>query len=130
MKSKWNVLSIAIIMSMTMACKDEVTEVSRATITFVEPAMGDTLQSGEELHAEGTVQGNVELHGYELSFINLTTGEVLYNGVSETDAQSYSFHEHWINNVSDTSRVAVEVVVELDHDGNTQSKRVEVVCLP
>lgn len=130
MKSKWNVLCIAMVMAMVMACKNDVTEASNATVTFLEPAMGDTLQLGEELHAEGTVQANGEMHGYELVFTNLTNGELLYDGVSDDHAESYSFHEHWINSVSDTSMVAVEIIVQLDHEGNTQSKRLEVVCLP
>jgi hypothetical protein len=130
MKSNWNLWFIAGVIVMTTACKNDVVEASSATISFVEPSVGDTLQLGEELHAEGTVQGNGEMHGYELSFTNLANGEVLYDGVSDAHAESYAFHEHWVNNVSDTSRVEVEIIAILDHEGHTQSKKIEVVCLP
>lgn len=103
---------------------------STATITFLEPTSGDTLHIGEKLHVEGTIQGDGEMHGYSLSMTNKNTGESLFNAISETHAQSYSIHEHWTNNVSDTATIKILVEVELNHDGMKTSKEINVVCLP
>jgi hypothetical protein len=101
-----------------------------ANITFIEPTAGDTLQFGEELHIEGTIQGDGELHGYSLSLINSTTGQTLLSNSTHDHAETFSFHEHWSNNLTDTSNVKIIVVADLDHDGGKTSKEINVVCLP
>lgn len=111
------------------AC-EKPTEASEATINFMEPVVGDTIAYGAELHCEGTVVGNGELHGYSLSLINLINNQTVYSATSEVHAESYVFHEHWVNNVSDTTLVKVILEVELDHDGGKTSKEITVVCLP
>jgi hypothetical protein len=103
---------------------------TNATINFIEPTAGDTLQFGEELHIEGTIQGDGELHGYSLSLINSTTGQTLLSNSTHDHAETFSFHEHWNNNVTDTSNVKIVVAVDLDHDGEKTSKEINVVCLP
>jgi hypothetical protein len=45
-------------------------------------------------------------------------------------AETYSFHEHWINNVTDTTNVKILVEVEINHNGGKTSKEINVVCLP
>jgi hypothetical protein len=101
-----------------------------ATINFLEPTAGDTLQFGEELHAEGTIKGDGELHGYSLNIINQTTSATLLSKSASDHAETYSFHEHWINNVTDTTNVKILVEVEINHDGVKTSKEINVVCLP
>jgi hypothetical protein len=101
-----------------------------ATINFLEPTAGDTLQFGEELHAEGTIKCDGELHGYSLNIINQTTSATLLSKSASDHAETYSFHEHWINNVTDTTNVKILVEVEINHDGVKTSKEINVVCLP
>ena len=105
-------------------------EATNADITLIEPMEGDTLLFGEELHAEGTIVGDGELHGYSLNMINQTTGETLLSKATSDHAETYSFHEHWVNSVTDTSNVKIIVEVELNHDGDKTSKEINVVCLP
>ncbi|HBW85370.1 MAG TPA: hypothetical protein DEF82_01065 [Crocinitomicaceae bacterium] len=105
-------------------------EATNADITLIEPMEGDTLLFGEELHAEGTIVGDGELHGYSLNMINQTTGETLLTKATSDHAETYSFHEHWVNSVTDTSNVKIIVEVELNHDGDMTSKEINVVCLP
>lgn len=129
MKTNWSIFFIILVVSIS-ACKRDVAPASDATITFIEPAVGDTIALGEELHAEGMVEGNGEMHGYQLIFTNQTNQTTVLNLSSDTHAETYSFHEHWVNNVSDTSIIDVKIIVELDHDGNTKEKAVQIVCLP
>jgi len=114
-----------------VSCKREHHEEEvTATITWIEPGISDTLSLGEELHAEGTIVGSADLHGYELKFIDVQTQTTLYSGNATSHASSYAFHEHWVNNVIDTTNVKVEITVTLDHDGNTKSESRQVVLLP
>jgi len=105
-------------------------EATNATINFLEPTAGDTLQFGEELHIEGTIKGDGELHGYTLNLLNSNTGQSLLSKSTHDHGESFSFHEHWLNSVTDTSNVKIIVEVELNHDGDKSSKEINVVCLP
>jgi hypothetical protein len=103
---------------------------TNATITFVEPLVGDTLNLSEEVIVQGSINGNGEMHGFSLIMTNLSTGAVVYQLSSHEHLDSYSFHEHWANNVADTSNIRVEIQAILDHEGATIKKSVDVVCLP
>ncbi len=105
-------------------------EASKADITIYEPIANDTVAFNDSVHFEGSILGDGELHGYTLSFTNSTTGASLFSVTAVTHATSYSFHEHWLNNVTDTTIVNVKVEVELDHEGHKTSKDINVVCLP
>lgn len=105
-------------------------EASKADITIYEPSANDTVAFNDSVHFEGSILGDGELHGYTLSYTNSTTGASLFSVTSETHATSYAFHEHWLNNLTDTTIVNVKVEVELDHEGHKTSKNVNVVCLP
>ena len=108
---------------------EEETPVS-ATITMSEPGVNDTIAQGGELHIEGLITGTGELHGYTVSITNTVSQAVLYTVTYDTHVSAYNFHEHWVNNVTDTTTVKVKVDVTKDHDGNHEIKEVDVVCLP
>ena len=105
-------------------------EASKADITIYEPTANDTVAFNDSVHFEGSILGDGELHGYTLSYTNSTTGASLFSVTAETHATSYAFHEHWLNNLTDTTVVNVKVEVEINHDGDIVSKEVNFVCLP
>jgi hypothetical protein len=123
---KFVFISLSILL---MSCHKH-NEATKADITLIEPMVGDTLLFGEELHAEGTIIGDGELHGFSLNMINQTTGVALLSKATSDHAETYGFHEHWVNSVTDTSNVKIIVEVELNHDGVKISKEINVVCLP
>ncbi|MGV3630215.1 MAG: hypothetical protein ACO1O6_03375 [Bacteroidota bacterium] len=131
---KTNILIFALVLGTGItfiSCeKDKEEEHATATISFEEPVTGDTIASGAEMHMEGTILGTGELHGYTLSVINAANQAVLFTKTYDTHASSYNFHEHWVNNVTDTTAVKVRMDVTEDHDGNHEIKEVNVVCLP
>jgi hypothetical protein len=129
MKSKINyfILFSVLFIGLTACHKDENVT---ATINLMEPMENDTIPFGTELHMHGTIVGTGELHGYSLTLKNLTNDTIVYSSTNSTHQESYAFDEHWVNNVTDTSLIQVSVVVEVDHDGNKESKTVNLVCLP
>ncbi|MEN9997390.1 MAG: hypothetical protein RI922_380 [Bacteroidota bacterium] len=118
------ILAIAII-----SCKKEEVEVT-ATITISSPSENDTIPFGQAVHLTGTVTGSAEMHGYTVSYTNVTTGSTLLSQVHDVHAASYALDETWTNNVTDTAVVKLLVDVEKDHEGNMEMKEVTVVCLP
>ena len=123
------ILTLLIGLSAVVACKKDDPATS-AVIEFIEPTATDTISAGDELHAEGTIIGNNEMHGYSLKMVNETTNEVLVNTTSSSHASSYAFHEHWVNNVTQNAVVAVTITANLDDAGNQATKTLKVVCLP
>ena len=112
------------------ACKKEDSGADNVTIKFTEPQENDTVASWNQVHMEGTVTGDGTMKGYTLSAINSSTGEVLYTTTYNVKAKAYNFHEHWINNLQDTTTVIVRMDVLKDVAGNYEVKERKVVCLP
>jgi len=105
-------------------------EASTAEITFIEPSINDTIAFGTELHVEGTISGDGEMHSYTLNIANADNDSIYFSKSSSAHAESYAFHEHWVNNLTDTTFLKVTIEVELNHEGAKTSKTVNVVCLP
>lgn len=122
------IVSLFAVTILFAACKKE--NATTATIEFIEPLANDTIIAGDSLHAEGTIIGNNEMHGYTLKMVNETTNEELMNITSDSHASSYAFHEHWMNNVTQISTIAVTISANLDDAGKQATKSVKVVCLP
>ena len=124
-------LFLSFSLSITLfSCHKHEDEASTATITFMEPSENDTIAFGSEIHVEGTVTGDAELHGYTIGIVNTTDNSTVFSVGSSSHASSYAFHEHWMNNVTDTLNMRVTVEAILTHDGQKTSKSVNVVCLP
>jgi hypothetical protein len=126
---KNNILIIALFGLLAVSCHKHEEDVT-ATINLIDPVENDTIAFGQELHMHGTVIGSDELHGYSLTLTNLDNQTILFNASATTHEKSYAFDEHWVNTVTDTANMEVQVEVELDHEGNKTSKKVKLVALP
>ena len=119
--------AFAILFSISSCHKGDATT---ATIDIMEPILGDTIAFNEELHLEGSITGNGKMYGYKLIFADAFSGNEFESMTSEEKSKSYSFHEHWINQVTDTTMVTVKVEATLNHDGMKTEKYLQVLCLP
>ena len=120
-----------VILALTIfSCKKEEEAEVTSTITISAPAANDTIPFGQAVHLTGTVTGSAEMHGYTVTYTNVTTGSTLLSQVHDVHASSYALDETWTNNVTDTSIVKLLVDVEKDHEGNMEMKEITVVCLP
>lgn len=125
------IITIALIGFSFGACKKEKKEKSGAksvTILFTEPSIGDTVPSWNQVHMEGSITGDGFMKGYKVSAINSSTNAVLFTTTYDVKASEYNFHEHWINNLYDTTNVTVRV--EVMKEGTVETKEMSVVCLP
>lgn len=91
---------------------------------------GDTIASGATFHMSGTITGTAEMHGYEIILHNHTTMQDVFTVNNHDHAATYNVHEHWDNNVADTSTIMFTLNTILDHAGNKATKVIHVVCLP
>ena len=126
-KTMLSMAAFAILLSISSCHKGDATT---ATIDIMEPILGDTIAFNEELHLEGSITGNGKMYGYKLIFADAFSGNEFESMTSEEKSKSYSFHEHWINQVTDTTMVTVKVEATLNHDGMKTEKYLQVLCLP
>ncbi|MBC9813015.1 hypothetical protein H9Y05_11100 [Crocinitomicaceae bacterium CZZ-1] len=124
------VIAIVLTAGLFGACKKEKDGAENVTITFTEPSVGDTIPSWNQVHMEGTVSGDGEMKGYVISALNATTNEVLFTTAYDVTSKAYNFHEHWINNLYDTTSVTVKVEVIKNEAGDRETATRTVVCLP
>ena len=125
-----NLLILFFLLSVIYGCHKHGNDATTATISFVEPNMNDTIPSNQELHIEGTVTADGEMHGYTIQVLNRLTNEVLLTRSSSKHGKSYAFHEHWQPGVFDTIQARVIVEVILNHDGLKESEFVDLLFLP
>ena len=95
-----------------------------ATIEFEEPILNDSI------HVEGTIIGNGKMNGFNIEYLDASTGAVLHTQNSTDTDKEYAFHDHWMNQLTDTTTVAVKITVDLDANGNQTTAQRSVVCLP
>jgi len=134
-----NIAYLSIISLTLVACKkdddnhnddDNHEDEVSAVINITSFNDGDTIPSGATFHMSGTITGTGEMHGYSIVLHNHTTMQDVFTKDVHDHAASYNVHEHWDNNVTDTSTVMFTLTTVLDHDGNTASTVKHVVCLP
>ncbi len=129
---------ISIIALAVISCKkekepdhhDDHDQVGTPVITVTSFNDGDTLPSGAELHMNGTIASTTEMHGYSIVLHNHATMQDVFSVNVHNHATSYNFHEHWTNNVADTSTVMFTLDAIKDHDGGKVTKVMHIVCLP
>lgn len=127
------IITIALTGLFVGACKKDKKNKSGAqsvSIVFTEPSLGDSIPSWNQVHMEGTITGDGEMKGYTVSARNASTNAVLFSSTYDVKASAYNFHEHWINNLYDTTNVTIRVEVIKDGSGNLETKEMNVVCLP
>jgi len=120
-------MAFIVLLSVTSCHKGDATS---ATIDIMEPMANDTIPYDDSLHFEGTIVGDGTMYGYQLTYANAYTGDEYVKMESEEKAKSYAFHEHWHNQVTDTTMVTVKVEATLNHTGLKTEKYLYVLCLP
>jgi hypothetical protein len=113
-----------------IGCNKNKGEANNVSINFTEPSIGDTIPSWNQLHVEGTISADGELKGYAVSVFRTSDNAMLFTTTYEVPASAYNFHEHWMNDVQDTTNVIVKLEVFKKQGGNKIEATREVVCLP
>ncbi len=127
---------IASVLSLS-SCKKEkdedntnITPVQTLTIDIEEPSDMQMFMLNETVNVHVNIAANYDLHGYEALIINETSGDTVWTTDLHDHAQTYHIEGEWINNVSDHSDMLLKVIVEKDHDGNTQTEERHFHCHP
>ena len=118
--------SLLAVMALTFSsCKKDETNAA-PTITLEEPENNSTVTLGDEIHIEGTVADDEELH--EMAIWVTFMGDTVDNEYPTVHAlKTYDFHRHYETTAAGTYTVNVVVA---DHEGLTASETRTVTVAP
>jgi len=115
----------ALIILSAVACKKDEEEVPfEGSLTISAPAASDTIHGGTTFPITGTITGNTEMHGYQITVYNQNDQSVLYTSQEESHASEYSINQTVSHTLTAVTPLRLIVEVEVDHDGNTMTKEV------
>lgn len=124
MKTLKTLAFFALIIISAVACKkdDEVT--FEGSLTISAPATNDTIHGGTTFPITGTITGNVEMHGYQVTVYNQTDQTVVYSSTEENHASEFSINQTVNHTLTVGTPLRLVVEVEVDHDGTSMTKEV------
>jgi hypothetical protein len=114
------------------SCKKDDSTAPEPTITIniLSPTEAAVLQHGDTLHISAEVTSPVQLHGYEWKLRNKADNAEIAGGDDHVHELNFSIAAVYLNNVTDTINAELEIVAEVDHDGNEETKKVNVTLYP
>lgn len=119
-----------LLFAVLLGCKKETGEASSATINIYSPELNAVVAYGEEVHVEGTIVADGEIHGYKVFLRDEQGHDLFIGGQGHVHGDAFAIHEHWTNTVSSSTQVTVLVEATLNHKGDKESKQVNITCLP
>ena len=96
----------------------------------VAPQPGANYANGDTVQISAAVNSPVDLHGYTWQVVNKSSQEVLASADEHAHGRSLAIHGAWVNNVSESTSATVVLTVEIDHEGHTASKTIDISLNP
>src|SRR5690606_28638488 len=122
---------------LTVSCKDDDEKVDPKTpaseaaiITFTSPAMHSVYNQGQIVTVAGKIEAEKEIHGYKIIIRNKTANTETVIKDDHAHGTQVDFSAEWPTQVSQHADMEAEVIVTLDHNDNTISKKVGFHCMP
>lgn len=103
-----------------VGCNKE--NVNNAYFSIISPEVQSYYVGGDTIRIIGSVVGDSELYGLSVQLLNDANDSVMYTYSNEEHLASYTFDQFYVNQVAEHMDVRLEVVAELDHDGNEAKK--------
>ena len=131
LKAVFAAFLLAISASFSACNNDDDDVVPAAEITITTPADGGIVNAGESVAITGTIAGNTEIHGYTLTVRQKSDSKVLFTKEIHDHSKDITINETWaVDTVAKYKELEMEILATLDHDGNTQSKKITLYALP
>lgn len=112
------------------ACKKREDASPTIDISILSPSEQDVFNTGDTLHVHASIKSPVELHGYTWELHNEADNSILASAAEHTHGQTFEINDTWVTNVTENVQAALVFTVEIDHNGNTSSKTVQISCKP
>ena len=121
----------------TVSCKEDDDNVEPQTpateaakITFTSPKAHAAFNGAQVVNIAGKIEAPKQIHGYKIIIRNKTANTETVIKDDHAHGTAVNFAADWTNNVAGHCDMEAELVVTLDHDGNTHSQKVAFHCMP
>jgi len=102
-----------------------------ATITITNPTDGAVYKNGDSIRIQGLAIASANMHGYEVSIKNAADTSVVYFSQHIHDHNdTLQINQAWQDTLTTATKLQVQVLVVLDHDGHTASKTASATTSP
>lgn len=126
MKKLFSIYASVLLVSL-IACskhKDDIEDtVPKATIQFFQPTQGAVYSSSDSVSIQATAIAAATIHGYDIIVRKAEDTAKLYFKHVHDHNDTLHINRKWKPEISNAS-LQVELVLYLDHDGNTGNKKV------
>jgi hypothetical protein len=97
-------------------------KVNNAYFSITSPEVQSYYVGGDTIRIIASVVGDSELYGLSVQLLNDANDSVLFTYSNEEHLTSYNFNQFYVNQVTEHMDVRLEVIAELDHEGNEAKK--------
>ncbi|MDF3026467.1 MAG: hypothetical protein K0S23_774 [Fluviicola sp.] len=132
MKTSFIIAILASSISLSACKKDKKTNSTTeeenhptAIITITSPLENDTIQGN--FTVTGTIDGTENLHGYQVTVTNTLNDSIIYQNEVHDHLADFTINQAVSQTYTTFTPLKLEVLVALDHDGNTAVKTVHFV---
>lgn len=115
------------------ACKQKnnnIVDPAQVSIDIAAPLQGQTFSKGDTININATINYPTELHGYEVKITDTTTGFVVYDDAQHMHDNHFTIADKWVNASADSAGLKLQIIAEIDHDGNIAQKEVNFGYIP
>jgi hypothetical protein len=103
----------------------------RVKVEIPTPLDGAVYAFGDTIHIEVLAEADFELHGYSVRMANLETHAIVVNQFAHAHDHVFHLTDYWVNDVSDTNRLFLQVEIVFAHTTDGRIVRnIELMCLP
>ena len=124
---KRTLLMAFIVTSLMTACTKHVDDIEdttpKATIQISQPTAGAVFNSQDSISIQATAIATATIHGYDIIIRKAEDSTKLYFKHIHDHNDTLNINHRWKPAISNTS-LQMELVLYLDHDGNTGNKKV------
>jgi hypothetical protein len=117
------IITLVLLISCTKHKGDIEENLPVAIINFESPTLSSVYSNGDSVTIKGTAISTATMHGYDIIIrkVNDTT-TVFFKHIHDHN-DTLSINQKWKNNVSVAATMEAQVVLYLDHEGHTGTKK-------
>ena len=102
----------------------------KVSINIISPTANHRYKKGDTVQIKADVSYISQLHGYQIRLIDSATGFAVYDIDGHVHGSNVSVDEKWVDTLSVSRTLKIQIMAILDHDQNASVKEVVVYSQP
>lgn len=103
---------------------------NKLSVTINKPTETQVFKKGDTVFISGNTTYISQLHGYSIKISNKASGETYLDMDEHLHDSSFDIATYWVDTLSQPAELILNLTVEVDHDGNEESKIINFKSQP